>query len=327
MEYFLLKPNGEQTGTYSMEQVKEMVRTGFIPADTRFWSEGMATWELVDQIDESLKYSQPPPAPPSTTAPVRRLPAYSRIVTPGGAKPPPKTASTSLPLADEVLAENKPAYLPPPSSSLSNGHGRTIPANNLTPALGEPAPTGPAPDFAASVPEKKVAPAWIGSAVRIARFFLYALPMFALAVGIVIAVLNLPQPDARPPYRRITLNGSNNYALTGQDAIRTFSHDLQSSPALDSLIQQISSASDPSVQDRLNMGVEKERIRHADDVRRQYIEGVKAELVEPGTYRIVGDFDDSGALVLPREGEHWVAILYRGGIVYVEGTPDPGLTR
>jgi hypothetical protein len=79
VEYFLLKANGEQTGTYSVDQVKAMLASGYIEQNTLYWKEGMTGWRSVTRIDEpidpseiltttpetirTVKIPKPPPAP------------------------------------------------------------------------------------------------------------------------------------------------------------------------------------------------------------------------------------------------------------------------
>ncbi len=103
MEYFILKPDGEQTGTYSLEQVRSMLNSGFIGTDARYWHEGIADWQPIDQIEESINFPEPDPhqlhAPPPprkwTGSLARAIPSPNQKrksgpidVTPDAAAPP-----------------------------------------------------------------------------------------------------------------------------------------------------------------------------------------------------------------------------------------------
>src|ERR1700733_312339 len=105
MEYFLIKPNGEQTGTYSIEQVKTMLAAGYIGKDTRYWHEGITEWLPVSRIDESLKFVPPEPEA-STTIPPQKVAAVLKAIPPPATKLEPskkgkgkhrKPAGPSLP--------------------------------------------------------------------------------------------------------------------------------------------------------------------------------------------------------------------------------------
>ena len=58
--------NGQQSGPFGWEQLKQMVEGGQIKKDTHVWKQGMAGWELAGNVDElvSLFGAVPPPPPP-----------------------------------------------------------------------------------------------------------------------------------------------------------------------------------------------------------------------------------------------------------------------
>ncbi|MDB4051955.1 DUF4339 domain-containing protein [Flavobacteriales bacterium] len=63
--------NGQQSGPFGWEQLKQMVEGGQIKKDTHVWKQGMAGWELAVNVDElaSLFVEVPPPPPPPPPAP------------------------------------------------------------------------------------------------------------------------------------------------------------------------------------------------------------------------------------------------------------------
>ncbi len=58
--------NGQQSGPFGWDQLKQMVEGGQIKKDTHVWKQGMANWELAGNVQElsSLFGSVPPPPPP-----------------------------------------------------------------------------------------------------------------------------------------------------------------------------------------------------------------------------------------------------------------------
>ncbi|MDB9775614.1 SPFH domain-containing protein [Vicingaceae bacterium] len=58
--------NGQQSGPFGWEQLKQMVEAGQIIKGTHVWKQGMAGWELAGNVEElvSLFGAVPPPPPP-----------------------------------------------------------------------------------------------------------------------------------------------------------------------------------------------------------------------------------------------------------------------
>ena len=58
--------NGQQSGPFGWEQLKQMVESGQITKGTHVWKQGMAGWELASDVEElaSLFGAVPPPPPP-----------------------------------------------------------------------------------------------------------------------------------------------------------------------------------------------------------------------------------------------------------------------
>ena len=63
--------NGQQSGPFGWEQLKQMVEAGQIIKGTHVWKQGMAGWELAGNVEElvSLFGAAPPPPPPPPAAP------------------------------------------------------------------------------------------------------------------------------------------------------------------------------------------------------------------------------------------------------------------
>ena len=63
--------NGQQSGPFGWEQLKQMVESGQITKDTHVWKQGMAGWELASNVEElaSLFGAIPPPPPPPSPPP------------------------------------------------------------------------------------------------------------------------------------------------------------------------------------------------------------------------------------------------------------------
>ena len=59
--------NGQQSGPFGWEQLKQMVESGQITKGTHVWKQGMAGWELASDVEElaSLFGAVPPPPPPA----------------------------------------------------------------------------------------------------------------------------------------------------------------------------------------------------------------------------------------------------------------------
>ena len=58
--------NGQQSGPFGWEQLKQMVEAGQLTKGTHVWKQGMAGWELASNVEEltSLFGAVPPPPPP-----------------------------------------------------------------------------------------------------------------------------------------------------------------------------------------------------------------------------------------------------------------------
>ncbi|MDB9984087.1 SPFH domain-containing protein [bacterium] len=63
--------NGQQSGPFGWEQLKQMVESGQITKGTHVWKQGMAGWELASDVEElaSLFGAVPPPPPPPPAPP------------------------------------------------------------------------------------------------------------------------------------------------------------------------------------------------------------------------------------------------------------------
>ena len=63
--------NGQQSGPFGWEQLKQMVDGGQLKKDTHVWKQGMAGWEFAGNVEElaSLFGAAPPPPPPPPAPP------------------------------------------------------------------------------------------------------------------------------------------------------------------------------------------------------------------------------------------------------------------
>jgi len=63
--------NGQQSGPFGWDQLKQMVQSTQITKDTHVWKQGMAGWELAGNVEElsSLFGVVPPPPPPPSPPP------------------------------------------------------------------------------------------------------------------------------------------------------------------------------------------------------------------------------------------------------------------
>ena len=62
---FHIALNGQQSGPFNLEQLKQFVQSGQFTQNHHIWKEGMAGWELASNIPEiaNLFGSVPPPPP------------------------------------------------------------------------------------------------------------------------------------------------------------------------------------------------------------------------------------------------------------------------
>ena len=116
---------------------------------------------------------------------------------------------------------------------------------------------------------------------------------------------------------KVVLTDTNNFVLLDAATIKSFTQDMQSSPMVASLKNQIAQTTDPVALERLKIGVETENSRHADEVRQQYLRANNALNIDPGIYRVLAYYDDQGAPTESRRDHAvWVAIPYRNQTVF-----------
>ena len=298
MEYFILKPDGEQTGTYSLDQIRSMLNSGYIGLDTRYWHEGISDWQPLDRIEESVNFPEPSPnEPPSCpAAPLAALvrqprPRHHprRISSRSAPAPPPSAAPpSSHPSSRTSPRRSRPPTSPPPRSSSNT----PTPTARLPPSSRfrsrEPPPSAARP----------AAPLLTGAQLR-------TLSTFLLALAIIAAVIASRHP-ARSPLSKVTLTSRNDYVLVDQAAIKTFEADMKNSPVADSLQKQAALTTDPVVLQKINIGLQQETARHTQEILQQYLRGGKAQVVAPGTYNTVAYLNDDGVLVPAQPGQPWV---------------------
>jgi hypothetical protein len=302
MEYFILKPNGEQTGTFSIEQIRAMLEQGVIGPATKYWHEGIEGWRPIDRIEESLNF-QPsaPTAQKSVPAQPAKLPVNSRAIL-----RPNSLLKKSSPISRPVETVS---YTPPRPEAPPSPTRKEIPPQ---PILGpEPARTQIEPAAPVVIKKRRVID-WIIYAASVA--------VVALAIDfggpLVHTISDLFRSD-------VTLKSDETYVLLDQAAIKPFSDDMRNFPALEALRHQMEQATDPGARARLDLALQKATTFHTNEVEQRYLGMRKAELIEPGAYQVLKRFDDQGNATSARTGPSiWYAISYQGQTVYAHKAAD-----
>lgn len=63
---FYIALNGQQSGPFNLEQLKQFIQSGQFTLNHHVWKEGMSAWELVSNIPElAILFSSIPPPPPT----------------------------------------------------------------------------------------------------------------------------------------------------------------------------------------------------------------------------------------------------------------------
>lgn len=301
MEYFILKPDGEQTGTYSIEQIRDMLEKGVIGSDTQYWHEGIPEWRPIDHIEESLNFQPPAPttSPTVSTQPKKRPPASRAIPRP--ASPPEK--SHSPPVESPKLPERPPAVITFPPSRDEPPARPDIPQDTRPAAI-------------------RFAPAARPWYKRVSGWVLYV-------INVTLAALAIHYAEPAVHYvsdslqRKVTLTSADTYALVDRSQIKSFAADMRNSPATEALQHQIEKTTDPNSRMRLQIGLEKTKTWHINEVEGRYLGTGQAETIEPGTYRLLDYLDENGDSTTPRPGNPaWLAIVYKGHTVYAYQAPD-----
>jgi hypothetical protein len=306
MEYFILKPDGEQTGTFSIDQIRSMLNSGYIGLDTRYWHEGIADWQPIDRIEESVNFPEPSPDEPHPAPPpARRLTGSLARAIPSPHQQ--KQRAASLTSSKTLPTISVPPVVPEPVKVAE------IPAPSRH--VEHPASTNGTP--APATAESPVAPIVARPPRRPLLTWAQARTLSTLLLALaIIATIVASRHPAKSPLSKVTLTSRNDYVLVDQAAIKPFEDDMRNSSVAQSLQGQIRAMSDPLILQKLNIGLQQETGRHAGEVTQQYLHSGKAEVIEPGTYSTVAFLDDNGVLTAPRTGAPWVAILYKGNIVY-----------
>jgi len=302
MDYFILKPDGEQTGTFSFEQIQVMLKTGFIGPDTRYWHEGITEWRPVDGIEESLNFKPPVQAtPPADSFPPQKLPAALRAVP----RPAPRVEKIYAPPV-QPPETRAPATLTPASPITRN----EIPAGTDIPRSAAPGPTQ------LSEPRRP-------RHKRIVSFVIYIIhvTLMALAIDYAGPVLHYVSDFFQ---NKITVTGNDTYALVDQSLLKSFTDDIQNAPDAEAPPPPTGLAADPNSPVWSQIGQEKASALHADEVRQRYLRMGKAEFIDPGTYRVLDYLDEKGDSTNPSDANPgWIAIVYKDQTVYVLKSPAP----
>jgi hypothetical protein len=294
MEYFLLKPDGEQMGTFSIEQVRTMLNTGFIDRDTRYWHEGATEWIPVDRIDESLQF-EPPARAPVATVPPQKIAAVLKAVPP----PSPKQEIPHATPVQVIKGEYHPIVLRPTVSIPLEAPAESVPKTDPEPVARVPAP------IVAPPPRRRFVD-W--------AFYLFQVAILALALNYAVPAFHYVSELFT---RKITLAASENYVLLSLATIPSFADDMQNSPIAQSLQLQIERTTDPDILLRLKIGLVKERARHIDEVEQRYLQDGSAEIIPPGSYKLLDYLDAKGHLVTAGSGQiAWAVISDQNRTLY-----------
>jgi hypothetical protein len=310
MEYFILKPDGEQTGTFSLDQIRSMLNSGYIGPDTQYWHEGMSDWQSVDHIEDSVNFPEPDPRVQHAPPPHKWTGSLARAIrSPQQQKRSPvvEPDTPKAPAAPAVPEPHRPAAEIPPSALRLE----TAPHTN-----GVHAPETVTRESArAAAPEPQRAPRRRFRLPRPSAAQLYAAGSILLAVAILAAVIASRHP-AHSALSRVTILSRNACVLTDQTAIKTLEDDMHNSPVITRLKGIIATSTDGAFVQTASNGLKDEIVKHEVEVTQKYMQAGKVEIIEPGAYNAVAYFDDTGALVIAHEGAPWVAIRSNGAIVY-----------
>jgi hypothetical protein len=309
MEYFILKPDGEQTGTFSLEQIRDMLKTGFIGLDTRYWHEGIPDWQPVERLEGSVYFPEPDPTQPK-------------------ALPPPHKWSGSL-----ARAIPSPHQIKKPSGPIMLGaEPTTVPAASAAPAIpAVPAPQRPATAVTTSAPrtestvyaraaadthvEKAVSPRRRSWLPRPSAAQICAVALILLTAAIVTAIVESRHP-AKSPLSHVTISLHNNCVLTTQTAIKPIEVDMADAPVIARLRDVIDKSTNAAFKQSADVGLYDEIEKHEREVTQKYLDDGQAQFVAPGIYDAVAYLDDNGNLIPARAGDPWAAFTYRGAVVY-----------
>ena len=325
MDYFILKPDGEQSGTYSIDQVRAMLNSGYIGLDTRYWHEGIADWQPIERIEESTNYPEPdphqphaPPAPQRWTGSLARaIPSPTQLrqksgpvaitTTPATAEVPPAPAVPAvLRPAAEIPASTLRVESAPPDSNGTTTHEPAAPTISRERAVAEAPRAEPREPF-------RFPRISLPSATQ-----LCALGLILLVAAIIAAIVASRHP-AKSAFSEVTITLHNNCVLTDQTAIRSFGQDMRDqrhSIAIARLKDLVAKSTDPAFIQTAGVSLQQAILKYETGVTRDYVQDGKAEIIEPGTYHTVAFFDDKGILVVAHAGAAWAAILYNGKVVY-----------
>lgn len=75
--YYLLV-NGQKTGPYQASDIQRMLRQNAIGYDTKFWKNGMFSWDTIGSQSHLFEPSHTPPPPPSFQQPSFQQPNYQQ---------------------------------------------------------------------------------------------------------------------------------------------------------------------------------------------------------------------------------------------------------
>jgi hypothetical protein len=308
MEFFILKPDGEQTGTYSLDQIRSMLNSGFIGPDTRYWHEGIPDWQPIERIEESVDYPEPDPHEPHAPPPhkwsgslARAIPSpYQQKRSPAAEpKEPKKPATPAVPEPHRAAAEIPISSLRIESQTYSGATPGTTSREAARAVLPRPAPRR-----GFRLPRPTTAQ-------------LYIITSALLALAILAAVIASRHP-AHSAFSNVTLLSHNTCVLLNQSDIKPFEDEIHNAPVVTRLKNIIATSTDNGFVQVASNGLQDEIAKHETEVTQKYVQANKAKVIDPGSYDAVAYLDDTGAIVTAHAGAPWVALRLHdtGAIVY-----------
>lgn len=298
MEYFILKPDGEQTGTFSMEQIRAMLNSGIIGPDTRYWHEGITDWQPIDRIEESVNFPEPDPHQPHTPPPHEWSGSVARAI------PSPRQQqrlSESAAVSPGPAAPESPAAAIPTAPSANGAHAPAAVSFSREQAVAEAPRLAPRRSIRIPLP----------SAAQVRNTAL-----LLLAVAIIAAIVASRHP-AKSAFSQVTLTPEHAFGLITQTEIRSYETEMHKSPVVAHLKDLIANSTDPAFIQSATVALQQEIARHETNVTHDYVQNGRAEILDPGSYHTVAFFDATGGVVVASAKAPWAAIDYKGAVVYV----------
>jgi hypothetical protein len=286
-----------------------MLNSGFIGPDARYWHEGIADWQPVERIEESVDFPEPDPhvhhAPPP---PHKWSGSLARAIpSPYQQKRPPvvEPAAPATPAAPFVPEPHRPAAeIPKASVYIST----TTHGDGISPSLTQLRETAPAAEPPRPARRRFRLP-------RPSAAQIYAIASTLLALAILAAVIASRHP-AHSALSRVTILSHNSCVLLNQSDIKPFEDEMHDAPVVARLKGVIATSTDSAFVQAASVGLQDEIAKHEIAVTQKYMQAGKVEVIEPGAYDAVAYLDDNGTIVTAHAGAPWAAIREKDAVVF-----------